>query len=213
MECYVVDSQLEYVNSRADSTSSSFHKSPQQLIVGYTKYNFKCESERKQTLRIFGFDAIYDKYIAIEESSFYKPNAYESGIVIFKSAKDLVKSFTNAFEKDCHYEFEQIEIDFNKIIDDQKQLGIQGIWLGKIPNEINVNAVALMGNQIENSQNYQDYILRGCTITNLSIIYDYNGDQELVMITKDGGVILYKHKDETEAIALVHHIYENLLKA
>ena len=84
------------------------------------------------------------------------------------------------------------------------------MWLGDYP-DININSMYLIGHKIEDSTQYQQLINQGVTITNITILYDFNDDIEKIMITKDGGIIIYRQIDETDALLLVQDVCNKLL--
>lgn len=177
------------------------------LLTGFIKYNLQSEKVVNQTGRTYDF-GFFESFISIDESSFYFHR--ESSIFILATRKDLFKAFCKDY-KECKFiKFESIEVDFQHIIDDRNSLSIDGIWLGRI-DDVNLRALNLLGNHVEDSTTYTDLIERGAEIKNLTILYAFNGKQLRIMITKDGGIILVDSMDESDALALVKDVYETLL--
>jgi len=207
-EAYGTDAQrgIQGVNDHEPRTEFNKHES--QIIEGYMKYDLRCETFYNHRGRAYGVDRIFERFILISDKHFYY--SANSNILIMSTPKDVFNKFYKDFQRDGLFRFKKIEIDFNKIIKNQHALGIEGIWLGKL-SDININALLLLGTKIEDSNQYQQLVAGGAQVTNISIVYNYNNKQEKIMITKDGGIILYEHKNETDALLLSEHIYTNLL--
>lgn len=189
--------------------STQFKKHPHQIITNYVKYDLTCETLVKKKARALGYEDPFLEFILIADETFYY--SQKSDIVILNAKKDVYSKFYQDFKKDYTYSFEKIEVDFKKIIKDRRSLGINGIWLGELP-DINLNSLLLLGNNVEDSNQYDQLITAGAKIKNITIIYDFNNEQEKIMITKEGGIILYHHKKETDALVLVEDVYNKLLK-
>lgn len=187
--------------------SVKFNKLDKQIITGYTQYSLISESISKRKGRAYGHDYPFEQFISIDENFFYY-NSYNQ-ILIFKSSRSIFSNFTRAFKKDPLLKFEKIEVDFERVIGNANSIGVEGMWLGEIP-DININALALLGSKVESSQKYKELKEQGAQISNLTIIYNFKDKQEKIMITKDGGIILYHHREETYALELVRDVYEKL---
>lgn len=111
-------------------------------------------------------------------------------MLILSTSKDNFHRFIKRFVNNKAFTFKTIHIDFSAIIDNIYNLGIDSVWLDNLSNA-NINSIGLMGYKVQNSAEYRDYITSGAAVTNISFIYDFNGQQEKIMISKDGGVILY----------------------
>lgn len=186
----------------------SFRKSSIQIIDGYSKYTLTSEFLSEQKGRAYGNKDIFESFISINEDIFYFHK--KENVLIFNSKKEVFLNFFKQFKKDVLVSPSKIDVKFDNIITNAKALGVQGIWLGKIP-DIHINALALLGNKVESSEQYKDLRQQGAEISNLTIIYEFNNKQEKVMLTKDGGIIFYHHLTETYALELALDIYKNLL--
>lgn len=201
-------SQQSSINSISDCEPVvKFHKLDSQIITGYTKYNLVSESISNKKGRAYGHDYPFEQFISIDENLLYYNS--DNKILIFKSSKDVFINFVRAFKKDSYLKFEKIEVDFERIISNANAIGVEGMWLGEIP-DININALALLGKRVESSEQYKELKKHGAKISNLTIIYNFKNKQEKIMITKDGGIILYHRREETYALELVRDAYEKL---
>lgn len=186
-------------------------KQPQQIIDGFIKYDLTCEIPQKQKGRAYGTDDIFEYFIRIEEKTLYYCFCPE--VLIVSANRTVFDKFTQKFSKNdpsMPFKFKKLEVDFSYIIENQYSQGVKGVWLGDYP-DVNIHSMYLIGNKIEDSTRYQQLISQGVTITNITILYDYNNDTEKIMITKDGGIILYRQTDETDALPLVKDVYDKLL--
>lgn len=193
-----------------DTPAVSFNKSDNLPINEdtYLKYSLTTEKKVKQRGRANGFSDIFESFIAINNSDFYY--CEHEKILILHCSKDAFKQFIKAFEGNNEYSFKKIDVDFESIIVNQHQIGVQGIWLGQL-DDVNVKSLLLLGNNLESSTRYQDLKTEGAEISNLTIIYIFENIQRKIMISKDGGVIMYANEKESEALKLVKSIYKNLL--
>ncbi len=191
----------------------SFTKKDGQYIKNHLKYDLVCESKKKQRGRAYDSDLIFEYFISIDEKYCYFNET--NNTFILETSKQIFTTFYNAFSKKGSYTenvFKKLNIDFIKIIDNQHSLGVKGIWLGDY-GDTNIDALYLMGNKIEDSSQYQQLINRGATISNVTILYNYNNKLTRVMLTKDSGIILYNKLDTPEALLLVEDVYNKLLCA
>lgn len=209
LNSYSTDSQSTILGTVNIDPITKFKKHNQQIIDKYTKYDLTCETLKKQKGRAYGHPDTFDQWIYIVDKCFYYSHDHE--VLFLSTPKEIFNKFHKDFTKDDIFSFSKLDVDFKSIIQNQYSHGIEGIWLGKVP-DIHISALLLLGNKIESSSNYQEFLQQGSEITNLSIIYNYQGTQEKIMITKDGGIILYKQKDETDALLLIEDIFNNLLK-
>ncbi len=172
------------------------------------KYDLITEKSVKQKGRALGSNTTFEQFILINESCFYY---YEKlNIIILHCSKDAFNQFYKAFKEHYEFEFKKATVDFDYIISNQKLLGIEGIWLGKI-DDININSLLLLGNNVEDSSKYRELRAEGAEISNITMIYDFNSKQKKVMITKDGGVVFYTKEDESNALLIIENIYETLM--
>ncbi|WP_353096402.1 hypothetical protein [Tissierella praeacuta] len=208
---YSTSSQRGVDGLQDNAPHTSFSKKDMQILKGFIKYDLTCETEYKKKGRAYGVDDIFDRFILIEENLFYYDQ--ENEILILSSNKDVFNKFYNDMKDRKNFSVEKIEVNFQEIIKNINALGIQGIWLGEIPDEINVTTLSMFGFNIEDSDKYNQLLKEGAKIKNLSLVYDYRGTQERIMITRDGGVILYKSMEESEALLLVKDVYTNMLSS
>ena len=208
---YNTRSQLGIDTVKDNAPHTSFRKKDHQIIDGFIKYDLTCETELKKKGRAYGVDDIFQKFIIIDEDTFYYNINNE--LLILRSNKEVFYKFFNDMKDNKKYSLEKINVDFDNIINNRYSLGIQGIWLGQIPDEINVTTLSMFGCNIEDSNKYNQLLKEGAKIKNLSIIYNYNGNQERIMITKYGGIILYRSMDESDALLLVEDVYINMLSS
>jgi len=200
--------QLGMPSVQNNSPRISFIKEESQPINNITKYKLNYETLVNKRGRAYYTEEIFTQFILIEDTYFYYDK--NLNLLIFSCNKDTFNKYTKKYSTDPNMKLEKVLVNFERIIRDQKQLGIKGVWLGKIPDD-NLNALAFLGDNVVTSQQYQSIRANGAQISNLTLIYDYLGEQKTIMITKDGGIILYYHEVETDAILLVEDIYSNLL--
>lgn len=200
--------QLGMPSVQNNSPRISFIKEESQPINNITKYKLNYETLVNKRGRAYYNEEIFTQFILIEDTYFYYDE--NLNLLIFSCNKDTFNTYTKKYSTDPNMKLEKVLVNFERIIRDQKQLGIKGVWLGKIPDD-NLNALAFLGDNVVTSQQYQSIRANGAQISNLTLIYDYLGEQKTIMITKDGGIILYHHEVETDAILLVEDIYSNLL--
>ncbi|MCQ2013877.1 hypothetical protein [Clostridium butyricum] len=200
--------QLGMPSVQNNSPRISFIKEESQPINNITKYKLNYETLVNKRGRAYYTEEIFTQFILIEDTYFYYDK--NLNLLIFSCNKDTFNTYTKKYSTDPNMKLEKVLVNFERIIRDQKQLGIKGVWLGKIPDD-NLNALAFLGDNVVTSQQYQSIRANGAQISNLTLIYDYLGEQKTIMITKDGGIILYHHEVETDAILLVEDIYSNLL--
>ncbi|MEG2412652.1 MAG: hypothetical protein RSA29_17845 [Clostridium sp.] len=208
-ENYTTSQQLG-IESFDDAPAVSFTKS-QNLTIGdlhVGKYDLTTEKKTTQRGRACGSHEVFESFIAIKDSTFYC-NSCENNLMLH-CPKDTFNQFFNAFENNKYFKFSKPIVNFEDIIDNQKSLGIQGIWLGKI-DDVNISTLLLLGTNVEDSDKYRQLRAAGAEINNITIVYNFNEVQKKVMITKDGGIILYKSAKETDALLLVNDIYKNLM--
>lgn len=207
--CFNTEYQLGINNVANDGPKTKFEKKEQQILKDFIKYDFSCEMEQNCKGRAFGEERIFEKFILIKEDVFYLSKT--NNILIMASNKKTFNKFYKDMQPFKKYSFEKIDINFNKIVKNIKSLGIQSVWLGKLPNDVNVTTLSMYGYNIEDSVKYDQLLKSGAEIKNLSLIYDYNKNQERIMITKEGGVILYRDMDESDALLLIEDVYNNLI--
>ncbi len=209
-ENYTTAQQIGIGNFFDDAPSVSFEKSRELDIekMHYKKYKLTTEKMISQRGRAYATLDVFESFIAITDSSFYYD--YNENILILHCSKDIFNQFVAAFKNNNDFKFEKLHIDFEDIIDNQKSTGVMGIWLGKI-DDVNVSTLLLLGNNVENSDKYRQLRLSGAEINNLTIIYRFYDTQKKLMITKDGGIILYKNEDESDALMLIKDVYKNLI--
>lgn len=177
------------------------------LIEGYDKYKMTSENIEKITGRAYGRHDEFEQFISIRYSDvYYSTNTY---CLYFHSKKSLFNQFEKTFNKSVELTYNKVNIDFKNIIDNQNALDIKGIWFGNLL-DTNVKSLLLMGNKVEESSKYQDLLTEG-TVTNITLIYNYNGKNLKIMITKDGGIIFYDKINETDALTALDYIYMNLI--
>lgn len=200
--------QIAFNNVKDTSPGISFKKDSNQPINDILRYKLNCETLVKKRGRAYYDERIFEQFILIEDTHFYYDK--KLSLLLFSCNKDIFNTYIKRYSTDPNIRLTKIDIDFERIIRNQKQLGIKGIWLGKIPDE-NLSALAFLGPDVITSTQYQNIKSNGAQISNLTLIYDYKDEQKTIMITKDGGIILYHHEEETDAISLVKDIYTNLL--
>ena len=202
------NSQLGMNAVSDDTPYSCFSKSTAKEIDGFKKYDLVTETLKRQKGRAYGKSDVFQNFILIKEDlMFFNP---ENNLLILSTSKDNFHHFTRRFENNNSFTFETILIDFSSIINNALNLSTDGVWLGSLKNA-NINAVGLMGHKVQDSNEYQRYIETGAEITNISFVYDYQGQQEKIMISKDGGIILYQSKPLTNALNLVLDVYKKML--
>lgn len=183
-------------------------KHKKQSISDYLKYNLYSECKVKIKGRAYGYDEIFNYMIQIFDNQLYYN--IKDDLLYLCCPKDVFNSFCKLLKNNKEINFNLINVDFQRIIDNQKDLNIQAIWLDNVQNDITVNAISLIGNRLENSSKYIELLNEGCNITNISIVYKYLDKQKKIMITRDGGVVFYDNVPETEAIEITNDIYHNL---
>lgn len=205
-----------FINEDADFKSvdfkagAAFKKDSIQNIDDILKYDLRVEVEENRKGRIYGMDKIFNKWIFIEEDKLYYSTAND--IIILSSNKSSFDAFYNYMQSSANLLINKVYVDFDHIIRNRNSLGILSIWLRDIPNDINISSLGIHGNQIENSNQYNMLKDAGAETTNLSIRYEYEDKEHNIMITRHGGVILYEHLNDSDALPLVNDIYRNLFK-
>lgn len=181
-----------------------------QNIDNAIKYDLIVEIEEKKKGRIYGVIDFFDKWIFQNESLAYFLE--DNKILILSSNKDSFLEFHNKMIEHSMIKLNKVKVDFEKIIENRHSLGIQSVWLKDIPNDINISSLGIHGNRIENTNQYNQLIAAGAKITNISINYCYIDKVYPVMITNLGGIILYEHLEDSDALPLINNVYENLIK-
>ncbi|MBS4535606.1 hypothetical protein GOQ29_08210 [Clostridium sp. D2Q-14] len=192
-----------------DNPKTTFQKTDLQILDNFIKYDFTSEMNKNSKGRAYGTDEIFESFILIKEDKFYFSHQHE--LIILATNKETFNKFHEHMADSEEFKFEKIEIDFAEIIKNKKALGIESIWVGEIPEETHVSTVSFHGCKIEDSNRYEEIIREGAKIKNLSLIYDHNGQQEKIMITKQGGIIVYDNILESDVLDLIEDIYKNLL--
>lgn len=210
-EAFYTPSQGNLGNISNRKANSLLRKRDGQVIDNFLKYDLTCEIPQIHKGRAYGVDEIFESFILIEEELFYYNEPCR--ISIFSCSKEIFNRFIHDFsDPECfsYIKFNKLNVDFKKIVNNQKSSGVEGVWFGDT-GDVNVEHMYLLGNRVETSDKYEDLLASGATIKNLTIIYKYNGDRQKIMITRNGGIILYRSLEETDALALVLDVYQNLL--
>lgn len=181
-----------------------------QNVDNILKYSLRVEVVENKKGRIYGIDKIFDKWIFIEENKLYYST--ENSILIVSSNKSTFDTFYNSMQSNPSLIINKSYIDFDHIIRNKNSLGIVSIWLTDIPNDISISSLGIHGTHIENSNQYSMLKDAGAEVTNLSIRYNFREKEYNVMITRHGGVILYEHLNDSDALPLINDIYKNLFK-
>lgn len=206
---YCTSYQLGIDNVKDDAPKTSFKKREYQVLDGFIKYDLYCEIEKVAKGRAYGVDEIFEKFILIKENVFYMSKV--NNILIIASNKQVFEKFFKDLENNNEYSLSKVNIDFNNIVKNIKSLGVQSVWLGKIQDDVNVKTLSMFGVNLEDSTKYNQLLKSGAEIKNLSLLYNFNGKQERIMITKDGGIILYNEMNESDALLLVEDVYKNMI--
>lgn len=191
--------------------SVSFLKKEIQNISNHIKYDLICESKKVQKGRAYNSDIIFDYFISIDEKNAYFNTINNTFIVV--SSRSVFNSFYKSFSKtsgNIKNVFSKVDVNFSKIIENQNHLGLQGVWLGDYGDN-NIDSLYLIGNKIEDSSQYKQLIARGATVSNVTIAYNYMSNLYKIMLTKDGGIVLYSKLDISDALPLIQDIYDKLL--
>ena len=197
------------LNALSDDTPfSSIQRKDIQNISNFICYDLKTEILKRQKGRAYGNPQTFNSFILIKDDlMFYNPN---HNLLILSTSKDNFYKFTKRFDNNNVFTFNLVPINFDAIINDVLNLGTDGVWLGNLENT-NINAIGLIGHKIQDSNEYQKYIETGAEITNISFVYNFNGKQEKIMISRDGGIILYQSKPTTDALELVIDVFTKML--
>ena len=197
------------IDAISDNTPySSIRKSPSKGIQGFAEYDLVTETLKRQKGRAYGNSDIFNNFILIKEDVLYYNKT--NNLLILSTSKENFHHFIKRFDKNDSFTFQTIPVDFPAIIENALNLGTDCVWLGELENT-NINAVGLMGHKVQASTEYQQYINTGAVITNISFIYDYKGTQEKIMISRDGGIILYHSKPRKDALDLILDVYKKML--
>lgn len=210
LESYDTTQQQVLPGNGLAKPRTTFKKKENQQIKDFVKYEFKCEMEKRGKIRVYGHEEFFEKFIQVEEEAFYINR--DLSILIVSANKKTCQKLIKDLNEQKIFDLKKLEFDFHRIINDVNSLGIDSVWIGRIPDEINVNVLSLHGQRVENSTNYNALLRSGAEIQNLSVVYDFQDKQEKVMFTKESGVILYNKKDETDALLLVKDLYEKVLQ-
>lgn len=202
------EAQTGIENILDDAPLSAIEKSSSQCIKNFICYNLKTEILKRQKGRAFGCNDIFENFILIKDDTmyFYKN---ENLLILCTSKENFIK-FTKRFETNEYFTFDTLHIDFSTIIDNAHNLGTDSVWLGNLDNA-HLHSVGLMGYKVQNSDEYREHIANGASVTNISFIYNFKGQQERIMISKDGGIILYSSKLAKNALELVIDVYKKML--
>ncbi len=202
------NNQLGISKVMDDKPTVKITKHKRQYISDYIKYNLYSECKVNIKGRAYGNNEIFNYMIQIFENQLYYN--FKNDLLYLCCPKEVFNNFCKLLKNNEDIKFNMINVDFQKIIDNQKDLNIQAIWLDNVQNDITVNAISLIGNRLENSSKYIELLNEGCNITNISIVYKYLDKQKKIMITRDGGVVFYDNVPEAEAIEVTNDIYHNL---
>lgn len=209
LENYSTQQQLGLNNVKNDNPKTTFKKSKDQLLDGFIKYDFTSEINKKAKGRAYGTDEIFNSYILIKDDRFYYSS--RNNLLILATNKETFNKFFEHMKDGEKFKFEKLEMNFEEIIKNEKVLDIESIWVGEIPQETNIDILSFHGSKVEDSNRCEEIIKEGAKIKNLSLIYNHNGNQEKIMITKHGGIIAYEDIAESDALVLIEDVFKNLL--
>jgi len=201
-------SQLGFTTISDDTPCSLIKKSSTQNHKEFIEYNLITETLKKQKGRAYGKPDIFRNFILIKDDLLFYNQA--NSILLLSTSKDNFYRFMKRFENNTLFKFRKISVNFSSIIDNALNLGTDGVWLGNL-DDTNINALGLLGTKVQASTEYQQHVQNGAIITNISFIYDYNNEQEKIMISKDGGIILFHSKSKSEDLKLVLDVYTKML--
>lgn len=207
---FEVPCQLTIVGVKDRPPTIRYAVKDNQILKEYIKYDLTCEIAHNQKGRAYNTERIFQGFILIKEKIFYYSK--HENIIIMSAPKDVFLNFVKIFSDDKKMyplKIKKIDVDFLYIINNQYSKGIQGVWLGDYP-DTNIDSLYLIGRKIENSEQYHMLLEKGATIRNLTILYNFNGKTEKIMVTKEGGIVLYKDVAETDALTLIEDIYKKL---
>jgi hypothetical protein len=199
--------QLGIKDITNDRSRTFIEKKEDQLLKGYISYKLICEIKKHQKIRLY--ENFFDEFIEIKEKIFYYDTKKCIGII--RSPKEVYNQFCADFDSSTSIKFKKVETDFKYIIEHKNSKNIAGIWLGEIP-DVNLKTLGLIGTQINSSNTYTEMLNNGASIKNITIIYKYNNSDIKIMLTSDGGIVFYKHEEESVSLPIINNIYDNLLK-
>lgn len=206
------NTQIDIIDEKYKDPFSSFNRNSMGDLESYVRYDFKTEKKKNQLCRRVGDPEPYEEFIEIFQNCFYLPKLYHD-IIIIDAPRQVYQSLLHDFKRDEEFQFEKIAVDFDYIITENSNLGVQAIWLGGL-KDANLNTVQLYGNNVNHSLDYQQYLLNGAEIKNLTIFYEYKESQYKIMITRDGGVILFKAPpSDMDALDLICDVNLKLFKS
>lgn len=188
--------------------STKFIKDDYQNISNIIKYDLHIETKKNDTIRVFGMAGNLEEYILVNEEKIYYSE--ENDILILSANKQIFNQFSRDFTKHGILNFDNLDIDFKEIIEHRNALGVQSIWWNNLQDDLMINSVGVFGSRIESSDHYNELKASGANIKNLSILYNFHGEMHKIMISEVGGIVLYEHMDNADALPLVNDIYENL---
>lgn len=201
-------SQIGIKSLTDDTPYSSIIKSDIQEFPDYITYNLKTETLKKQKGRAYGQTISFDSFILIKNDLMFF-NA-DNNLLLISTSKDNFNKFTKRFANNTSFNFSTVSVNFKSILDSPLNLSTDSLWLD-IRESINLNAVGLMGHEVRVSNDFQKYLESGAEITNISFSYNYNGTPVKIMISKDGGIILFQSKPTPEDLPLTIDVYKKML--
>lgn len=191
-----------------DAPISSITKNTETNFQGYTCYNLVTETEKHQKGRAYGKDEFFESFILVKND--YMFHNKTNKLLILSTSKSNFNLFNRRFKNNTTFKFNTVNVDFPSLIHNVLNMSTDGVWLGNLDN-VNLNSIGLIGREVQDSSEFQKLIECGANITNISLIFNNNGIQEKIMITKDGGIILYQSKDLKDDLNLVVKIYKEML--
>ncbi len=188
--------------------SSSIKLIKRNYYKGFDKYIIYHEKVKRKQGRAYGEDILFSSFV--ESSSM---NAYfnsQLDLFLVEGNKSSVNGFIKKFEKNYpdKFEFTRSEVDFPYLI--QHTQNVWGGWLNGF-NDGNLKSVALYGDRVNLSEDYNRYKAAGelsslnCSIAFEKTSYDF-------MITANKTVVIMQNRTPEEDIDLLLFIRPMLYK-
>lgn len=196
--------------TRIENPHTTIMKSKIQNIKGFVKYDIRLENVINEEIRTFVFDDFISEYIKISKIQAYYSQKYNIFIICSNQKNFIVlKNYIKDYNL---FSFQDLDIDFDKIENRCKLVGINSAWFGKSTKDSNISASSMHGINIQLSTQYENLRKIGVDITNLSFSHQFNHEIYDIMVTKIGGIILYKNIKIDKVLPLIEDVYNNIIE-
>jgi hypothetical protein len=209
-------SQLSLLSGLSRSASTSFRTISNDYILGLQRIEVKHE----RLVHTFGrttsyldgnpHEITFSEFLESRDfDAYYHPR---EKVLMFHAPKEVCKSTHKAiknsrpFTSTLTVEYEAF--DFSRARDLFERY--LAAWF-HLPSA-NVSSAGLIGTDVENNEHFEQFALEG-ELTNIVILFEYDGTKHKVMLTKHSGVVLYTNfNDPSYELGLLLKVYETFFK-